>query len=175
MQYKSLFEELSKCLIKFDSRATVENLQSELKSLASQWEKLKQVPLEDYKVKGVSEKHDSSFDEEEIINNCSFCKNCPICCYQILSRYNLLTDAYHVIGLAYKFLLTLPVTQVTCERSFSTLKFIKNRLRSTLSQENLQDFMLMAVEKGILMTLDNDVIIDKVAEKSKLLRKLLTY
>ena len=179
MQYKSLFAELSKCLLKFDSRATVENLQSELKSLASQWAKLKQVPLEDYKVKGVSEKQDSSCsdDEDEIISNsnCSFCKNCPICCYQILSRYNLLTDAYHVIGLAYKFLLTLPVTQVTCERSFSTLKFIKDRLRSTLSQEHLQAFMLMAVEKGMLMTLDNDAIIDKVAEKSSRLRKLLTY
>src|SRR4029434_5427206 len=53
---------------------------------------------------------------------------CAIC-VQILSQYNLLTDAYHVIGLAYKFLLTLSITQVACERSFSTLTFVKNRLR----------------------------------------------
>ncbi|KAJ8369227.1 hypothetical protein SKAU_G00092550 [Synaphobranchus kaupii] len=43
-------------------------------------------------------------------------------------EYNLLTDAYHVIGMGYKFLLTLSVTQVACERTFSTLKFVKNRV-----------------------------------------------
>ena len=89
---------------------------------------------------------------------------------EILIRYNLLGDTYHVIiGLACKFLLTLPVTQVTCERrrrrSFSTLKFIKSRLRSTLTREYLQDFMLMAAEKSILMTFDNEVIIDKVQKR----------
>ncbi|MBN3277968.1 F200A protein, partial [Polyodon spathula] len=70
-------------------------------------------------------------------------------CYFILSRYNLLTDAYHVIGLGYKFLLALSVTQVACERCFSTLKFVKNRLRSTTSQDHLEGFMLMSTEKEI--------------------------
>lgn len=79
----------------------------------------------------------------------------------------MLTDAYHVIGLGYKFLLTLSVTQVACERSFSTLKFIKNRLRSTISNDHLETFMLMATEKEILMALDTDVVIDRVAEKSE--------
>ena len=105
---------------------------------------------------------------------CSSCKNCAICVHLILSQYNLLTDAYHVIGLAYKFLLTLSITQVACERSFSTLKFVKNRLRSSLSQDNLEAFMLMCTEKEILMSISNDtVIIDKVAETSALLRRLL--
>ena len=106
---------------------------------------------------------------------CSFWKNCVICCYKILQRYNLLTDAYRIIGLAYKFLLTLSVTHVACERSFSTLKYIKNRLRSTLSQEHLSAFMLMSTEKDILITLNTDVVIDKTSEKSNNLRKLLTY
>ena len=87
----------------------------------------------------------------------------------------MLTDAYHVIGLGYKFLLTLSVTQVACERSFSVLKYIKSRLRSALSQEHLEAFMLMATEKDILMALDTDVVIDRVAERSELLRKLLTH
>ena len=52
-------------------------------------------------------------EELELENKtCTSCKNCAMCCYLILSRYNLLTDAYHVIGLGYKFLLTLSVTQV---------------------------------------------------------------
>ena len=106
---------------------------------------------------------------------CLFCKNCVICCYKILQRYKLLADAYRIIGIACKFLLTLSITQVACERSFSTLKYIKNRLRSTLSQEHLSAFMLMSTEKDILMTLDTDVVIDKTSEKSNNLRKLLTY
>lgn len=77
------------------------------------------------------------------------------------------------LGLAYKFLLTLSITQVACERSFSTLKFVKNRLRSSLSQDNLEAFMLMCTEKEILMSISNDTVIDKVAETSALLRRLL--
>ena len=96
-----------------------------------------------------------------------------MCCYRILKRYNLFTDAYRVIGLAYKFVLTLSVTQVACERSFSTLKYIKNRLRNSLSQEHPEAFMLMSTEKDILPALDTDMVIDRVAEKSKLLQKLL--
>ncbi|CAL9702122.1 unnamed protein product [Knipowitschia caucasica] len=106
---------------------------------------------------------------------CSSCKNCPICCYTILRRYNLLTDAYHLIGLAYKYLLTLSVTQVACERTFSILKFVKNRLRTSLSQEHLEAFLLMSAEKEILMELDSDDIIDKVAETTKLMQRLLTH
>ena len=85
----------------------------------------------------------------------------------------MLSDAYHLLGLAYKYLLTLSLTQVACERSFSTLKFIKSRLRSSLSANKLEAFMLMATEKDILMSLDTDVIIDRVAEKSDLMKRLL--
>lgn len=95
-----------------------------------------------------------------------------MCCYHILSPYNLLTDAYHILSLAYKFLLTLSVTQVACERSCSTLKFI-SRLRSTLSQQQLEAFTLMATERDVLMALDSDLVIDGIAERSELLQKLL--
>ncbi|KAL6466244.1 hypothetical protein MHYP_G00263770 [Metynnis hypsauchen] len=99
----------------------------------------------------------------------------PDSALQDLSRFNLLTDAYHHLGFAYKFLLTLSVTQVACERSFSTLKFIKSRLRSSLSASKLEAFMIMATEKDILMGLDTDTVIDRVAEKSELLQKLLLH
>jgi len=95
------------------------------------------------------------------------------CCYKILGRFNLMSNAYHLLGLAYKFLLTLSITLVACERTFSTLKFIKTRLRSKLSQEHLEAFMLMATERDILFSLESDVIIDKVAEKSELFSRLL--
>ena len=107
-----------------------------------------------------SDDDDEDDEKETAVQNkqCKSCKECPICCYKILQRYNLFTDAYHILGLGYKFLLTLPVTQVACERSFSALKRIKSRLRSTQSQEHLEAFMLMTTEKDILMSLDNDLV-----------------
>ena len=162
-------------MIKFDSRAAVENLQLELKSLAKHWDKLKRKPLEAYFTKETADTLEGDEELDIVTKKCTFCKNCSLCCYHILQKYNLLTDAYHIIGLAYKFLLTLSVTQVACERSFSTLKYIKNRLRSTLSQEHLSAFMLMSTERDILMGLNSDEAIDNIAENSDLLRKLLTY
>ena len=121
------------------------------------------------------ENFDVDDDELDITKQCEFCNNCVICCYQILQKYNLLTDAYHVIGLAYKFLLTLSVTQVACERSFSTLKYVKNRLRSTLTQDHLSAFMLMSIEKDVLTEVEYDLVIEKFPKTSSLMRKLLLY
>lgn len=163
-------QDLSKCLIKFNSTATVDNLQSELKSLAGQWDRLKASHLDEYKTRTVEDVSTGGQEEEtDIVHK----KNCPLYCYEILRLFNMLSGAYHLLGLAYKFLLTLSLTQVACERTLSTLTFIKSRLRSTLSANKLEAFMMMATEKDILMALDSDVVIDRVAEKSELLRKLL--
>ncbi|KAI2665801.1 Zinc finger MYM-type protein 1 [Labeo rohita] len=167
-----MFQELSKCLLRFDSEATAENLQCEFSNFALQWEKLKMYPLDEYKVKTLEDKNEDGGVEIRC-KECPSCNECPLCCYQILRRFNLMSNAYHLLGLAYKFLLTLSITQVACERTFSLLKFIKTRLRSKLSQEHLEAFMLMATERDILFSLDSDVIIDKVAEKSELFTKLL--
>jgi hypothetical protein len=42
-----------------------------------------------------------------------------------------------------------------------------------MSNEHLETFMLMAIEKRVLIELNNDGIINSVGEKSKLLNKLL--
>jgi len=79
----------------------------------------------------------------------------------------------HFIGLAYKLLLALPVSQVTCQQSFSALKRIKSDLRSTITQHHLEAFMLMSIEKGTLDKPDNKAIINRIAASSELLRHLL--
>src|SRR4029434_2133922 len=103
---------------------------------------------------------------------CFSCKNCAICVHLILSQYNLLTDAYHVIGSVYKFLLCLSITQVSGERSFSTLKFVKNRLRSSLSQDNLEVNVHREGNPHVYKQ-RHSYSLDKVAETSALLRRLL--
>jgi hypothetical protein len=53
---------------------------------------------------------------------------------------------YPSVARLYRLVLTLPATSCSCERSFSALKFVKNNLRTTMSQDRLQDLMLLAVE-----------------------------
>jgi len=48
--------------------------------------------------------------------------------------------AYSNMYAAYEFVLSLSVSQVNLKRAFSTLKIIKNKLRSSLNQERFRDF-----------------------------------
>jgi Fe-S-cluster-containing hydrogenase component 2 len=114
---------------------------------------------------------DGGFD----VNNkkCKSCLKCAICCYSVIQKYNMYSEAYSALGNAYKYLLTLSINQVQCERSFSKLKYIKNRLRNSMSNNNLDAFMLMACENDILYNIDSDNIIDKLMQQSKLLNRLL--
>ncbi|XP_076030931.1 zinc finger MYM-type protein 1-like [Oratosquilla oratoria] len=54
-----------------------------------------------------------------------------------------------------KLLLTIPLTSVANERSFSTLDRIRSYLRSTMSQERLSSLARISIEKSILNDLDS--------------------
>lgn len=51
----------------------------------------------------------------------SACTNCLSCILQFLKRYRMYCNEYKNLYQAYKYLLTLSMTQVTCERYFSKL------------------------------------------------------
>ncbi|KAK3927422.1 Primosomal protein N', partial [Frankliniella fusca] len=55
---------------------------------------------------------------------------------------------------------------VTCERCFSKLKMLKTRLRSRMSDEYLNDAMIIAVERETSDNLDPEHILDKYAKSS---------
>jgi len=114
----------------------------------------------------------------ELLVSCSHnantnAKYCVVCCFDVLVKYNLYTNAYPSLFVAYKLMLTLSVTQVGCERSFSKLKYIKNYLRNTLSQDILESFMLMNVEKDLLNTIDSNDVINKLAARNSTFKNLL--
>lgn len=69
------FQEMSKCLLRFDSRTTPTNLQSELKCLAAQWPRLKQSVLEEYQVR-IAEDDPDVWEDAEI--KYSTCKSCVL-------------------------------------------------------------------------------------------------
>ncbi|KAL4088595.1 hypothetical protein QTP88_023684 [Uroleucon formosanum] len=139
------------------------------------WKYLKNSLEEEYDKITLNETIGEDQDEDEenyenLSTPCNLtCKSCSICCYRLLVKYNLFSSEYSLLTLAYKYLLTLPVTQVSCERSFSTLKYLKNRLRNSMANEKLESFMLMSIEKSILMELDNDTIINELGTKSEVI------
>lgn len=82
-------------------------------------------------------------------------------------------SAYPNLLVLYKILLSLPISNCSAERSMSRLKLIKTRLRSTMSDEKLNDLMILSSEKDILDNLDIDVIINRFANTSVQLSRYL--
>jgi len=74
----------------------------------------------------------------------------------------------------YEYILTMSCTQVKCERSFSKLKIIKNRLRSSLGQDHLEILMLMSIERDILENVEFSDILEYVKGTSDLMKKMFT-
>ncbi|KAI5021813.1 hypothetical protein ZWY2020_058543 [Hordeum vulgare] len=72
-------------------------------------------------------------------------------------------ECYPNISIAYRILLTVPVTIASAERSFSKLKLLKNYLRSTMSQERLNGLAMCCIERNMLDIIDLDIAIDDFA------------
>lgn len=70
--------------------------------------------------------------------------------------------------IAYRILLTIPVSVASGERSFSKLKLIKNYLRNRMGQDRLSNLAIISIEKELSKMLDyNDVITDFANLKSR--------
>ena len=52
--------------------------------------------------------------------------------------------------IAFRILLTIPITVVFAERSFSKLKLIKSYLRLTMSQKRLSGLTILSIKKEML-------------------------
>ncbi|KAD4585328.1 hypothetical protein E3N88_22929 [Mikania micrantha] len=68
--------------------------------------------------------------------------------------------------IAYRILLTIPVTVASAERSFFTLKLLKSYLRTTMSEERLSGLAMIAIENDILEMIDCEELLDQFAMKN---------
>lgn len=80
---------------------------------------------------------------------------------------------YKELFVLYKILLTLSVTSCSAERAFSKLKIIKNPIRSSMLDEWMSAMMILASEKDILDSINNEEIINKLAMSSRAYSELL--
>ena len=86
-------------------------------------------------------------------------ENCPI---NVLN-YTKRLESFPNACIAFRILLTIPVTVASAEKSFSKLKLIKSYLRSTMSQERLGGLAILSIEKEMLAELECKNLISNFA------------
>jgi len=75
--------------------------------------------------------------------------------------------------IAYRILLTIPVTVASAERRFSKLKLLKSYLRSTMMQERLNRLATISIENDILEEINCEDIIEDFISKNT--RRMLLF
>ncbi|CAI6349386.1 unnamed protein product [Macrosiphum euphorbiae] len=90
----------------------------------------------------------------------------------ILSSYNLIS-AFPNLYKACKSLGTIPASFASAERSFSKVKLIKTRLRSTTGQDRLESLLILSMEKDI--EINYNEAIDTFVMTSDVLKKQLIF
>jgi len=66
-----------------------------------------------------------------------------------------------------RHLLTIPVTVASSKLSFSKLKLLKSYLRSTMTQERLNDLAMIAFESDMLEKIDYESIIENFVSRKE--------
>ncbi|XP_023739319.1 uncharacterized protein LOC111887384 [Lactuca sativa] len=75
-------------------------------------------------------------------------------------------DYFPNASIAYRILLTIPVTTTSTEMSFSKLKLMKSYLRSTMFQERLSVLAMISIKNEILESIDYEELLNQFAIKN---------
>jgi hypothetical protein len=86
----------------------------------------------------------------------------PVEVLNFLKRHDCFPNA----SIAYRVLLTIPVTVASAERSFSKLKLLKSYMRTTMTQQRLNDLATISLESEVLEKIDYEDIIEDFISKN---------
>jgi hypothetical protein len=80
--------------------------------------------------------------------------------HQFIKQY---ADAFYEMERLIQILCTIPVSNASCERSFSTLRLIKTHLRNAIGSQRLHDVAVISIHKERAKKLDLDRVVDRFA------------
>ena len=90
-------------------------------------------------------------------------EDCPSTALETLDQVDpLFLPTIHAL---LQILATLPVTTCTAERSLSTLKYVKNYLRTTMTEDRLTGLALLYIHKDL--EIDVNDVINRFAVKNR--------
>jgi hypothetical protein len=146
----------------------------ELNDLFSFLIKLNQLNVDEISkaCKNIASVYENDIDADELISECKFAKNffsaniSPLEQSSHSSMYlrivqEDLRNLFPNIEIILRIFLSMFITNVSGERSFSKLKYIKDELRNRMTDDKLNEFSLMSIENEILGSLNSDEIINE--------------
>lgn len=114
-------------------------------------------------------KHLGRETSSKVMKTPSFLDALKLLCFP---EYHLV-DAYPTLCKLYSIAAAIPISSATAERSFSALKRVKTRIRSTMVQERLEALLLIEIERKVHLSIDKDKIITLLGKTSPTLAKAL--
>lgn len=108
---------------------------------------------------------DSLKAEMVVAKNCLIQKNVDfdICDIKEVINKEVYPNLYVLLQVAF----TIPISSVTCERSFSCMRRIKNWMRSSMTQERFTNLSLLNIEKDLTNKLKTENIINEFAREDR--------
>jgi len=156
------------------TKISVHVLTSELQQFAIQYDVITKNFNDTFSKNDLSFDNDSNSESELNIDHSlewNTCNNCLRYAFNILYEIVLQSGSFNNIYLARKFVLTLPYTQVTCERIFYKVKNIKTKLRSLISQDIMEALLMINIERDYVI--DKEIIVNTIAKSLAGLSKFL--
>ena len=80
---------------------------------------------------------------------------------EALNRSNIVKGMLNEVDKLVRAYLTFPVTSVTAERSFSSLRRIKTYLRSSMTAKHLNNLFILYVHKTLTDSLDIESVVNE--------------
>ena len=84
----------------------------------------------------------------------------------------LLGETFEEVKLLAQLIMTVSISSAGAERTFSSLKRLKTRLRSTMLTDRLSKLGLLQIEARLVNTLDNNVLVDRFRDMKDRVIKL---
>lgn len=63
--------------------------------------------------------------------------------------------------------ITIPISSATCERSFSSMRRIKNWLRTSMLQQRFSDLSILNIERDLSNKIQTETVLDRYNTKTR--------